>query len=79
MLKPKCFVRPTKSSVLVGGGLSGLLAGLIGLGGAIKSMFLTTFNLPKEVYVGTFALIAFVIDLVRIPTYLFTKVVWYDC
>ena len=36
------------------------LAGLIGLGGAIRSTFLVAFNLPKEVYIGTSALIAFV-------------------
>ena len=56
-------------------GLSGFLAGLIGIGGAVRSMFLLAFNLPKEVYVATAALIAFVIDLTRIPTYLFTGAV----
>jgi len=42
---------------------------------AIRSMFLISFKLPKEIYVATAALIAFVIDLTRIPTYIWTKAV----
>ena len=60
---------------MLGGSFSGFLAGLIGLGGAIRSTFLIAFNLPKEIYVATSAMVAFVIDLTRIPTYLFTGVI----
>ncbi len=56
--------------VAFGGGLgSGFLAGLIGTGGAIRSLFLNAFGLPKEVYIATSAMIAIVIDLTRIPVY----------
>ncbi len=65
----------TKLNAIVGGICSGLLAGFIGLGGAIRSAFLMGFALPKEVYVGTSAMIAFVIDLTRIPTYIATWIV----
>lgn len=75
LLKPNFALKATKVNAILGGGLSGLLAGLIGLGGAIRSTFLITFNLSKEAYIGTSAMIAFVIDLTRIPTYLFTKIV----
>lgn len=62
-LKPVNFVA-------FGGGLSsGFLAGLIGTGGAIRSLFLNAFALPKEVYIATSAMIAIVIDLTRIPVY----------
>lgn len=71
-LKPEFSVRKSGRNAILGGGLSGLLAGLIGLGGAMRSAFLIGFNLPKEVYVGTSALIAIVIDMIRIPTYLAT-------
>jgi uncharacterized membrane protein YfcA len=74
-IKPKFNIKKTNSTAIVGGGFSGFLAGLIGLGGAIRSMFLIVFNFPKEVYIATSAMIAFVIDLTRIPTYLFTKIV----
>lgn len=73
--KPKVALKETKTTAIVGGSLSGLLAGLIGLGGAIRSMFLVAFNLPKEVYIATSAMIAFAIDLTRIPTYLFGQIV----
>ena len=53
----------------MGGACSGFLAGLIGLGGAIRSTFLVAFGLPKEVYIATGAAIALVVDLARIPVY----------
>jgi hypothetical protein len=74
-INPHIKIKQNSFNALLGGGLSGFLAGLIGMGGAVRSMFLVTFNLPKEIYVATGALIAFVIDLTRIPTYLWTGVV----
>jgi len=75
LIKPKFTIKETKTTAIVGGSLSGFLAGLIGLGGAVRSTFLIAFNLPKAVYIATSAMVAFVIDLTRIPTYLFAKVV----
>jgi len=75
LLKPKFTLREHGMGAVAGGSLSGFLAGLIGLGGAIRSSFLIAFNLPKEVYVATSAVIALVIDLTRIPTYIFTGAV----
>ena len=75
LASPKFAVKGTRFNAALGGGLSGLLAGLLGLGGAIRSSFLIAFNLPKEAYVATSAMIAFVIDITRIPTYLITKIV----
>jgi uncharacterized membrane protein YfcA len=75
LLNPKFALKKTRTNAVLGGGMSGLLAGLIGLGGAIRSTFLISFSLPIEVYVATSAMIAVVIDLTRIPTYLMTKVV----
>lgn len=77
-VKPDFRVHKSEKNAVLGGSLSGLLAGLIGLGGAIRSAFLIGFNLPKDVYVGTSALIAVVIDMTRIPTYLVTGSVGYD-
>lgn len=74
-LKPHVKLKNTPLNALIGGGASGFLAGLIGLGGAVRSAFLIAFNLPKEAYVATAALIAFMIDLTRIPTYLFSGMV----
>ena len=75
LIKPKFSVNENRANAFIGGSLSGFLAGLIGMGGAIRSSFLVAFNFPKEVYVATSAMIAVVIDLTRIPTYLFTRAV----
>ncbi|MBI2020374.1 sulfite exporter TauE/SafE family protein [Candidatus Daviesbacteria bacterium] len=71
----------TKSAI-IGGGLSGFLAGLIGTGGALRGAFLTGFALPKEKYIATAAAVALAVDLTRIPIYLSqgfleTKYYWY--
>lgn len=73
--KPEFSLKDSKAMAVLGGSLSGLLAGLIGLGGAVRGAFLVAFDLAKEAYVATSAMIATVIDLTRIPTYIVTKVV----
>ncbi len=57
-------------NTLLGGSLSGFLAGLIGTGGALRGAFLTSFNLSKEKYIATSAFIAIIVDVTRIPAYL---------
>ena len=72
-IKPKFGLKKSQLTAVVGGSLSGFFAGLIGLGGAIRGAFLTAFNMPKEIYVATSAMIAVVIDMTRVPTYLLTR------
>jgi uncharacterized membrane protein YfcA len=74
-LEPRFGIKKTRINAAVGGSLSGFLAGLIGLGGAVRGAFLVAFDLPKEVYVATSAEIVFVIDVTRIPTYVLTKTI----
>lgn len=64
------IVKSSPAKMLVGGGISGFLAGLIGTGGALRGAFLTTFDLPKEKYLATAAAIAILVDLTRLPIYL---------
>jgi len=70
ILKPNLKFSGTQKSAFIGGSLSGLLAGLIGVGGAIRGVFLTGFNLEKRIYIATAAAIALAIDITRIPVYL---------
>jgi uncharacterized protein len=70
LLKPTFKMKPTKASMLTGGAASGFLAGLIGTGGALRSAFLTAYNLPKTQYIGTAAALAIAVDGTRIPLYL---------
>ena len=53
-----------------GGALSGFFAGLFGMGGAIRGLFLTSFDLPKAVYIATAGAIALTIDTTRLATYI---------
>ena len=64
-------VKSNLGSAITGGLLSGFMAGIFGIGGAVRSLFLTAFNLPKEVYIVTGAAIAIVIDITRLITYFF--------
>jgi uncharacterized membrane protein YfcA len=51
------------------GALSGLLGGLVGNQGGIRSAALTGFDLPKEKFVGTATAIALFVDAARLPVY----------
>ncbi|MDO8583064.1 MAG: sulfite exporter TauE/SafE family protein [bacterium] len=75
-------IKQSLFSSIIGGGLSGFLAGLIGTGGALRGAFLTAFGLPKEKYIATAAAIALAVDFTRIPVYfaggfLDSKNYWY--
>lgn len=54
----------------VAGALSGLLGGLVGNQGGIRSAALVGFNLPKETFVATATAIALFVDGARLPIYL---------
>lgn len=53
----------------IGGLLSGFFAGIFGMRGAVRSIFLSAYNLPKDVYLGTIGAISFLMDTVRVITY----------
>ena len=63
-------VPASTANAVIGGALSGFLAGLIGTGGALRGAFLSGFRLPKEKYIATAASIALAVDATRIPVYL---------
>lgn len=69
LLKPHLSLKPTQRIALLGGGLSGLMAGMIGTGGAIRGLTLAAFALPKEIFVATSAAIDMGIDLARAAVY----------
>jgi uncharacterized membrane protein YfcA len=54
----------------IGGALSGLLTGLLGSGGALRSLALTTFNLNPLTFIATSTLIDFGGDILRLAIYL---------
>lgn len=71
LLTNQSWKLPKKTGTeIVGGAISGFLAGLVGIGGATRSAFLAPFNLTKEVYIFTAGAIGFLVDSTRITTYL---------
>src|SRR3972149_3520729 len=64
--KENLKIKPSMLNSILGGGLSGFLAGLIGTGGALRGAFLTAFGLPKEQYIATASVIAVAADITRI-------------
>jgi uncharacterized membrane protein YfcA len=69
-IKPDFKLKASPLSMLTGGAASGFLAGLIGTGGALRSVFLTAYRMPKESYIATSAALALTVDGIRIPVYL---------
>lgn len=69
-VKKQWTLPQTNTTAISGGLLSGLFAGFFGIGGAVRSAFLTAFNLPKEIYIFTSGMIALCIDISRVGRYL---------
>jgi hypothetical protein len=56
----------------IAGSLSGLLGGLVGNQGGIRSAALLGFNLPKRAFVATATATGLIVDTARMPVYLAT-------
>lgn len=62
-------LKPTLFNSLTGGSLSGFAAGLLGTGGAIRGITLAAFNLEKNCFIATSAVIDLGVDLTRTAIY----------
>jgi uncharacterized membrane protein YfcA len=69
LLKPDFSFRPTKLNSFAGGALSGGMAGWLGTGGAIRGLLLASFNIRKETFLATSAMIDFLVDMSRFGVY----------
>jgi uncharacterized membrane protein YfcA len=67
--KPSFKIKQGPGSAITGGAFSGFLAGIFGMGGAVRGLFLSAFDLPKAVYIATAGTIALFIDTTRVTTY----------
>lgn len=63
-------LRQSNANLYGGGVISGFLAGLVGTGGAIRGITLAAFQLPKDVFIATSALIDLGVDGSRAVVYL---------
>ena len=62
-------ITPSRKNALAGGAVSGFIAGLLGTGGAVRGAVMTSFNLNKDKFVATSAIIDMGIDLSRTVVY----------
>lgn len=65
----KFVINPSTVNSVIGGSLSGLTAGLLGTGGAIRGLTLAAFSLEKDIFIATSAAIDLGIDLTRSVVY----------
>jgi uncharacterized membrane protein YfcA len=63
-------IKQSNTSLYLGGTISGLLAGLVGTGGAIRGITLAAFHLPKDIFIATSALIDLGVDSSRAIVYI---------
>jgi uncharacterized membrane protein YfcA len=66
-------MRFTGATAWIAGVLSGLLGGLVGNQGGIRSAALLGFGLPRDVFIATATAIALFVDGARLPVYLATS------
>ena len=55
------------------GFMSGMLGGLVGNQGGIRSAAMLGFNVPREAFVATATAVGLIVDLARMPVYLATE------
>lgn len=65
----KYVLASDKKNAIVGGSLSGFLAGVLGTGGAIRGITMVAFNIEKEQFIATSAAIDFAVDFSRTVVY----------
>ncbi|HEV3486051.1 MAG TPA: TSUP family transporter, partial [Vicinamibacterales bacterium] len=66
-------VRWGRGAAWVAGALSGMLGGLVGNQGGIRTAAMLGFDVPKESFIATSTAVALFVDGVRVPVYLYTQ------
>lgn len=68
-MRPTLRVRPKTTQTMAGGAAYGFFAGIFGISGEIRSAILSSYDLPKSVFLFTNGAIALLVDTARIGTY----------
>ena len=69
LLDKSLRLRPKRATLVIGGTLNGLVAGLIGNGNMLRAPLLLAFGLRKEIFIGTSGLIALILNMGRTVAY----------
>lgn len=67
---PQIHLKDNWKNIIISGLITGFVSGFFGIVGVIKSSFLLSFTKTKQAFVSTSAFISFLINSVRIITYL---------
>jgi uncharacterized membrane protein YfcA len=70
LLNHKLRFKATRFKSVLGGSIYGFFSGLVGTGGPLRGAILIGFGLQREQYIATSGVISMMIDLTRIPVYL---------
>jgi uncharacterized membrane protein YfcA len=70
LMNHKLIFKPTGNNSILGGSIYGFFSGLVGTGGPLRGAILIGFGLQRELYIATSGVISLMIDLTRIPVYL---------
>jgi uncharacterized membrane protein YfcA len=71
LIKKQFAFDANKKNSIIGGSISGFAAGMLGTGGAIRGITMAAFNLEKNVFIATSAIIDLGIDFSRTVVYFF--------
>lgn len=74
----KLVIKDSNTNAIAGGVLSGLSAGLLGTGGAIRGITLSAFKLDKATFIATSAAIDFMVDSSRAVIYYYNGYMHYE-
>lgn len=69
LVKKDLAIKDGNAEAIAGGTLSGFLAGLLGTGGAVRGLTMVAFNLEKNMFIATSAVIDFGVDFTRTIVY----------
>ena len=70
LIFPNIKINPDNKNAVIGGIFSGVLAGLLGTGGAVRGLVLASFNLSRDVFIASSAIIDLGIDISRSVVYI---------
>lgn len=68
-IKKEFHLKPNATNAIGGGIFSGLIAGLLGTGGAIRGLVLAAYGLSTSVFIASSAIIDLAVDLTRTVVY----------
>ncbi|MBI4137252.1 sulfite exporter TauE/SafE family protein [Candidatus Roizmanbacteria bacterium] len=74
LFNPQWKIKPSHQTAVTGGVLSGFFAGIFGVGGAVRSTFLSAYNLEKSVFLFTSGAIGLLVDSSRLTQYIMSEV-----